>query len=197
MDKKLILVLLVILSVISLPVLAALEWTETLLYFNVAVSDEVTVYLLQESGTATSGAGASTSQNIEFNSTTGTTQWANARVQGGSSTLQNDDEGIIWIDNTGSTTPELNISVNVSSWGSGGYSCLDLHYFSNQTGGATVANYSAGTPANEDQLNTTNVTLDSSFTPAEDTWEVWLWGNFSSCSSGSTGAMLYVWADFP
>lgn len=192
MDRKMILVLLAILLSSSIPVLAAtLEWTTTLLYFNVGAANEIRVTLLGQPFTVTEAGGNATAQNIEFNSSGPTQAWVNARVTGLGST-QNDDNAIITISNPGSTNPEINISVNSSQSG-----CIDLHYFMNQT---ASAKYSAGTPASETQLNTTNVTLDGSFAPqgGEPDIGLWLWGNFSGCAVGNSKVeMLYVFANFP
>ncbi|NIO44408.1 MAG: hypothetical protein GTN36_02540 [Candidatus Aenigmarchaeota archaeon] len=198
MDKKLILVLLVILSVLTIPALAAVEWTETILYFNVEQLDQISVQLLGQGWDASSPTGTATSYNIDFNSSTGTTAWANATVKFANNN-QSNSNGIILIDNTGTTTPTtLNISTNVSNWGTQGSpaGCIDLHYFANNSTGAV---YTADTPASEPQLNTTNVTLagGTTFSPASNNWELWLWGNFSNCNQGTYAEKLYVFADFP
>jgi len=193
MSKKIILILSVILVLLSVPALAALEYTTTLLYFNVGALDEISVQILGGVWNVSAPAGTATLYNIEFNTTLQYDAWVNAKTAGVAST-QTDSNGIIVIDNTGTTTPTaLNISTNVSSWGSGNYNCTDLHYFANNSADAV---YGAATPASEIQLNNTNVTLDGSFTPTEDPWEVWLWGNFSGCTSGTRVAMFYVWANF-
>ncbi|NIM46960.1 MAG: hypothetical protein GTN40_02255 [Candidatus Aenigmarchaeota archaeon] len=196
MNKKLILVLLVILAALTIPALAAVEWTETLLYFNVEQLDQISVQLLGQGWDASSPTGTATSYNIDFNSSTGSVAWTNATVKFANNN-QSFSDGIILIDNTGTTTPTtLNISTNVSDWSTAGSpaGCLDLHYFANNS---TAAVYTAQTPASEPQLNTTNVTLDSSFDPTDNNWELWLWGNFSQCNQGTYAEKLYIFADFP
>ena len=198
MNKKLILVLLVILASLTIPALAALEWTTTLLYFNVEQLDEISVYLLGQSADTSSPTGSATSYNIDFNSSTGFTNWTNASVKFAAN-IQTWDDGIISIDNTGTTTPTtLNISTNVSNWGTAGSpaGCIDLHYFANNSTGAV---YTAASPQNEAQLNTTNVTLagGTTFTPASNNWELWLFGNFTNCNQGTYVEQLKIFADFP
>ena len=197
MNKKLILVLLVILASLTIPALAALEWTTTLLYFNVEQLDEISVYLLGQSADTSSPTGSATSYNIVFNSSTGFTNWTNASVKFAAN-IQTWDDGIIVIDNTGTTTPTtLNISTN-TTWASAGSpaGCIDLHYFANNS---TAAVYTAKTPQSEPQLNTTNVTLagGTTFSPTSNNWELWLWGNFSNCNQGTYLEKLYIFADFP
>jgi len=202
MNKKIILVLLAILA-FSMPALAALEYTTTLLYFNVAQLDEVTVYLLgyTSTGNVTAPAGTATLYNIEFNTTQASASWINATVATGSGQVQSQNSGIIYIDNTGTTNDvQLNISTNVSSWASEGNpaGCLNLKYFANQslsTFGDAV--YTSFNPSTLAQLNVTNVTIDADFDATDQAWEVWLFGNFTNCVQGTYAEMFYVWANFP
>jgi hypothetical protein len=190
MNRKTILVLLVILVSLSIPVFAAMEYTTTILYFNVGAANEIRVTLLSEGYTVAAAAGNATTQNIEFNSTGPDSAWVNAKVTGGG-TQQDNTNPIITILNAGTTSPQVNMSVNSSQSG-----CINLHYFFNQS--ATAA-YSAGTPASEVQLNATNVTLDSSYVAVSDaSIGVWLWGNFSNCNQAASKAELfYIYANFP
>jgi len=192
MSKKIVLILIAILA-LSIPVIASVEYTSTLLYFNVGANNEVSVQLYNSGlWNTTAVAGTATIYNVEFNTTNQDAQWINGTVTGSANT-QSSANGIILIDNTGTTNAVINISTNVSDWAAERGGCTNLHYFTNNSAAAT---YGAGTPATEPQLNTTNVTLDGSFTPTEAVWEVWLWGNFSGCTTGTTVETLYVFANF-
>ena len=64
MNRKTILVLLAILVSLSIPVAAAtMQYTTTILYFNVGAANEIRVTLLGESWTVASAAGNATTQN--------------------------------------------------------------------------------------------------------------------------------------
>jgi len=207
MNKKTI-ILLVIFASMAIPVIAAgTEYTTTTLYFNVAQSEEITVYLIGHTttGNTTSPTGTATLYNIEFNSSQSSAQWINASVAGdGGANIQTFTNGILLIDNTGTANSvQLNISSNVSDWTSGGgqgnpAGCLNLKIFKNQSVSADGdAECGSCNPATYQQLNTTNVTLDSTFNTNELQWEVWLWGNFSGCNYGTYTEQMYVWAKFP
>jgi len=191
MNRKTILVLLVILVSLSIPVFAAtLQYTTTILYFNVGAANEIRVTLLGEAWTVAAAAGNATTQNIEFNSTGTNSAWVSSKITGGGSTQANNSP-IITIFNAGSTSPLVNMSVNSSQSG-----CINLHYFFNQS---NTASYNTGTPASEVQLNATGVTLDASYVPSSDaSIGVWLWGNFSGCTIGdSKPELLFINATFP
>lgn len=173
MNKKLIIVLIAILAFASVPALAALEYTTTILYFNVGSLSDIRVTLIQQSYVKATTSG-NTTQNIEFNCGGMNCWWLNASVQGGATANQTYASSIIQVTNLGTTTPQVNISVNVTQSG-----CIDLHYFSNQTASDI---YGAATPNSESQLGTANVTLDGAFNNTEHIG-LWLWGNFSGCTT--------------
>lgn len=176
------------LLVFSVPVLAALEWTTTVLYFNVAAADEVTVTLYDESGQAMSDTGAATPQNIEFNSTTGTDEMVNATVTGTGGSTQDDSNPIIQITNTGNSIPT---QINISLVGTALDACQKLK-FQNETMDPlpeTTAEF----------LNSTeNVTLTTSYEPAASALDLWLFGNFTDCgATDDTDPTLRIYANFP
>jgi hypothetical protein len=177
-------IVLIAVTLLGMPALAAgLEYTKTLLYFNVGALDDVTVTLVNEGGsTSTAGyPGATTSTSLNFSCGSGSCSWVNATL---SSTGSSQDVTVpaVTIDNTGTTNAQLNISANVSFPGA---TCFDLRFSNNtMTNPPTV------------QLNTTNVTLDSVFTPTDSTLKVWLFANFTVCSQQTYVAQFNVWALF-
>jgi hypothetical protein len=170
-------------ALLGIPALASgLEYTKTILYFNVQALDEVTVTLVNEASfTGTSTAGNLTSSALNFTCQAQDCMWINASLSGGGGT-QDDDVPAITIDNTGTTNAQINISANVTLPAA---TCFNLRY----SNGAI-------TYPPELHLNTTNVTLDASFTPVEATVKVWLFGNFSGCAQQIYAAQFNVWAYF-
>jgi len=161
-----------LLSLIGIPAMG-LEWTTTVLYFNVAANDEITVTLLGESAAVTADGGTSTPQNIEFNSTTGTDEWLNSTVTGTGGSVQDDTNAILQIDNTGNSNAEMNLTLDEGT--SALNACQKLRYHTT---------YQADVATDGILLNsTTNVTLDSSYTPAEAAIDLWLWANFTGCGA--------------
>ena len=173
---------------LGVPALAAgLEYTKTILYFNVQALDEVTVTLVgQGSGTVTGGgAGTFTSDALNFTCSQGDCVWRNASLFS-SGTSQDINNPAITIDNTGTTNAQINISANVTL--PAGHACLNLRY-SNDT-------MSIPSAATANNLNTTNVTLVGTYTPTDATLKVWLFGNFTSCTQQVYAAQFNVWANF-
>jgi hypothetical protein len=162
-----ILAAIVVLGIGTASVSAATETVTTTLYFNIAAVDELTVTLLGQAAVTSAPTGTATPANIEFNSTTGTDAWLNATVTGGGAT-QDGSNAILVLDNTGTT----NLNINISTAG-GLAACQALRY--NTTWCATPSTCAT-------DLDTTEITLDSSFTPAETAINLWLWGNFSACT---------------
>jgi hypothetical protein len=180
-------VLLVAVTLLGIPALAAgLEYTKTILYFNVGALDEVTVTLVNEgAGTTTSGgAGVFTSSALNFTCSSSDCQWVNASLSG-TGTQQSITTPAVTIDNTGTTNAQINISANVTLPAA---TCFNLRY-SNDT--MTIP--SAG---NLNNLNTTNITLVQTYTPTGATLKVWLFGNFSGCTQQVYAAQFDVWALF-
>lgn len=167
---------------------AALEYVYTELYFNIGAVDELTVTLLGESTVTSSVGGTTTPAQIEFN-VSGDATWQNATVSGGST--QDKTNPILSIDNTGTTDLVLNISIN-ATMPSG--TCTMLLRFINET---SPYDLNALEPeANGEDVNTTNITIDSSFTPAEAAWGLWLYTNFSGCVDADDDIRrFFMWAE--
>lgn len=172
----------------TMPVLASLEWTTTVLYFNVAAADEVTVTLYGESGQATSDTGAATPQDIEFNSSTGTDFWLNGTVTGDGGSAQDESNPIIQITNTGNTVPN---TINITITGTSLDACQKLR-FHNDT-------MDASPETSADSLNATeNVTIATSYPVGATALDLWLYGNFTGCGAADdTDPTLRIYADFP
>ena len=171
-------------TLLAAPALAAgLEYTKTVLYFNIGALDEVTVTLVNEgSGTTTNGgAGTQTASSLNFTCGSADCVWVNASLSGGGGT-QSDATPAITIDNTGTTNAQINISSNYTFPGT---TCLRLRYSN-----ATITN-----PPTLD-LNVTNVTLVQTYTPAQAALKVWLFGNFTACTQQVYVAQFDVWALF-
>ncbi len=178
MDKKFIAVAVLALSVVMFyPLDAATAVTEYVyvdLYFNIGAVDELTVTLLGQSAVTSAPAGTATPANIEFNVSTDAV-WKNASVTGGGST-QDYTNPILSLDNTGTTNLQINISLNETL--NPGVCTMILRYI-NDSAPYDVSGVTPGT--NGVNVTTTNMTVDSSFTPAEATWGLWLYANFSGC----------------
>jgi hypothetical protein len=180
-------IVLIAATLLGVPALAAgLEYTKTLLYFNVGALDEVTVTLVNEgAGTTTSGApGTQTSSSLNFTCGTPSCLWVNASLSGTGS-AQNDATPAVTIDNTGTTNAQINISANTSFPVSCGTGNFNLRFSNN-----TITN-----PPTQG-LNTTNVTLVAVYTPVQATIKVWLFGNFSECTQQVYVSQFNVWAYF-
>lgn len=168
---------------------AALEYVYTELYFNIGAVDELTVTLLGQSVVTSSPGGTTTPAQIEFN-VSADTIWQNATVTGGGST-QDQTNPIFTIDNTGTTNLELNISINATMQAG---SCVML--LRQLTDPFPYDISSTGPESAGEDVNTTNVTIDSSFTPSEAAWGVWLYTNFSGCLDADDDARrFFMWAD--
>lgn len=175
-------------AILGIPAIAAgLEYTKTVLYFNVQALDEVTVTLVNEgTGTTTAGgAGVFTSSALNFSCGAADCVWTNASLSG-TGTAQSVTTPAVTIDNTGTTNAQINISANVTLPAE--HTCLALRY-SNDT---MIVPAAAATT----NLNTTNVTLVQTYTPTGATLKVWLYGNFSSCTQQIYAAQFNVWALF-
>ncbi len=147
------------------------------LFFNIGAVDELTVTLLGQSAvTSAPGAGTALPANIEFN-VSGDTEFQNASVVGGST--QDGTNPIVSLDNTGTTNLIINISINASM--PTGACTMVLRYLND------TAPYSLGslTPqTNGATLTNVNITVNTSFEPADATIGIWLYNNFSGCGDG-------------
>jgi hypothetical protein len=185
MFSKKILAFLVIVATICAPVLAAVEYTTTTIYFSVAAFDEVTVTLRTGNANVTSPTGTATFNNIEFNTSVGTNEWTNPRVYEQSTLLQESGSPIISIDNTGTTNCQLNISINETV-----PACMGLKY-------NTTWQASAPLRAGSTNLGAANITLNNSWGAIDGpTINLYLWGNFTDCPAGTSARTLYIWASF-
>jgi hypothetical protein len=178
MNKKLALITFAALVLLIYPIQSATAVIEAVyvdLFFNIGAVDELTVTLLGESA-VTSGAlpGTATPANIEFN-VSGDTLWQNASVMGGST--QDVTNPILSLDNTGTTNFQINISINAST--PTGTCNMNLTFI-NDSSPYDISGLIPKTDGIE--VNTTNWTIDHSFTPAEATQGLWLYGNFSGCA---------------
>ena len=178
-----------LLLIVIIPVWAALEYVYVDLFFNIGAEDELTVTLLGQSDVQSSPTGQATPANIEFN-VTGNTSWQNASVTGGGST-QDLSNPILALDNTGTTNLEINITLNASL--PTGTCTMDLRYINDSSP------YSITGDVESDGVqvtSTSNITIDSSFTPAEAPWGIWLYGNFSGCiDSDDTVRQFIIWSN--
>jgi hypothetical protein len=185
MKRKLMIIALIFITLSATMTYAvSMTYTTTTLWFNVNIGRNIQVQTLSGSWISGTGGGAATSNNIEFN-VTASTQWQNATILGSSGGYyQNASNPILQIQNIGTVDAVVNISINetMTTIGAG---CLDLRY-ENQT-------YAAAPTL---PLNATNVTLTSALTPTSSPLQVWLFANFSSCSSGSWQRIFRVFADY-
>jgi len=150
-------------------------------YFNVVSTDQISVKMIltattyDAAGTTSLAAGQAMSSNLEFNSTTTSTLWANATRVGVAVAVQSVTYGALTIDNTGTTTCELNMSLSNATFT--GELMRGNTAFMHFTDAAQAAGY--------DINNTSPWTIDASFTPGEATKTVWLNGNFSAVAGGT------------
>jgi len=194
--KHLIVAILLSLAVLSVPVYATTHGAYATLVFGVGALNQVTVYQYTTSKGAMTAAGLALT-NIEFNSTTGTTLWANATVADGNT--QDETHPIVYVDNTGTTNAAINISGSDDIANQD--SCLKCIYIYNQSDGGNFYNYntdptSASGGSSGGYLNTTQIQIDSSFTPAEENWGVWLNSNFTECTQGEDTVTFNINATF-
>lgn len=190
MNKKVVLLVIILASsaffasvIYQQSVQAAAESVVLLLQFNAAANHEVTWTLLG-SFSSTSGSGTSCcgSRNIVFNcsgSSLGVCTWTNATVSGTSDNAsQNITDPILKADNTGNVNVNLNISAsnNINTVSA----CLDLVVFFNASA-SCVWNALFNASAAQD-LNTSVIAIDTSYTPSEAAVCFWLNANFSNCS---------------
>jgi hypothetical protein len=159
----------ILLMAFSTPVaFASTETVTTTLYLNIQSILSFEVTLLGEGAVTSSAGGQATASNIEFNSS-GSSANIQAKVTGGGTT-QTDGNPILVVDNVGTVNIEpLNISIN-----SNVPACWKVYYSATFT-----ADCSGGT-----ELTTTEIEVDSSFTPAEAVKNLYLCGNTTACTSG-------------
>ncbi len=180
------LIIIVFFALLAITVYAAnLEYTTTLIYFNIAQTRIVEVQTLGGSWVNTTSGGAPTTGNIEFNTSTGTeTFWVNASIVGGSP--QTDANPILQIRNQGSIDAEINISINATT-----PSCIRVKYEND-----TIA-YPPTTPDLANSTSALNLTLIDDLAFGETPLDLWLFANFTGCGpSDTTERNLTIWADY-
>jgi hypothetical protein len=156
----------------------SLEYTTTLLYFNVNTNRDVQVFTFGGSWISATSSGAPTSGNIEFTTINPDAYWVNASIYGGSA--QDGTNPIIRVQNIGTVPAQVNITINETV-----PSCMILRY-SNDT-----ITYPPTLT-----LSTTNVTLDDSLGPGDTPLDLWLFTNFSGCTVGISQRNFTVYADY-
>jgi len=158
-----------------------LEYTTTLLYFNVNENRDIQVLSLGGSWVSTTSAGAPTTGNIEFNTSQPYTYWVNATIEGGGGS-QDDTTPILQVQNIGTISAQINISINASM-----PACMLLR-FENDT---------ISYPPQIINLNTTNETLTGALATADTALDIWLFANFTNCGTGDTTQRNFtIWADY-
>ncbi len=158
------------------------------LFFNIGAVDELSVTLLGESPVTSAAGGTATASNIEFN-VSGDLYWQNATVTGGG-TEQDSTNPILALDNTGTTNLEINISINATLPSNG---CKMILRYINDSSPFDISSKTPGTDGVV--VSTTNITINSSFTPAGAAMGLWLYGNFSGClDADDTTRRFTMWA---
>lgn len=184
MNKKLLIPIMATFLVVvsAAPALAATEWVTTILYFNVASVDELTVTLLGEAAVTSDPGGQATTSNIEFNFSSGSVAYVEAR-RTNSADVQSDGNPILTLNNTGTSNLEINISTSAAAPG-----CMVLRY--NDTA-------FCATPATcATELGATNITIDSNYTTTEALITLYLWANATDCSEvDTTSVTMYMYAN--
>jgi len=186
MREKLLIIIVFFTLLAATAYAVSLEYTTTLLYFNIGVARDIRV-LIYNAGSwdsATSG-GTPTSDNIEFNCTAQECVWVNATTVSGADT-QDDSNPIIQIDNAGTVDAQVNISLNASM--PSGTCTMKLRY----------ENDTITYPPATSDLDTNNVTLIQDLKADDVYLDIWLFANFSGqCqTSDSDQRNLTIWADY-
>jgi len=160
---------------------ANLEYTTTLLYFNVNENRDVQVLSLGGAWVSATSAGAPTTGNIEFNTSNPYAYWVNATIEGGGGS-QDDTTPILQVQNIGTIDAQINISINETM-----PSCMLLRY----------ENDTITYPPSTSDLGTTNVTLVGALGSGETALDIWLFANFTNCGTGDTTQRNFtVYADY-
>jgi hypothetical protein len=144
--------------------------TTTTLYFNIASVVGMTNTLLGQSATTATAAGAATA-NVEFNSSTGSNTCVEAKVVGG--TTQSTGNPIMTLDNTG--TVNLNLSMKLTTANA---ACIATSYKTTYACASALV------------LNNANVTILSDYTPAAAAQALYLWANFTACTTADTNTKI-------
>lgn len=190
--------LITLLAVISIavtlscvPAMASgLKWTKTIINWHVLGADEIRVTLLSDSapGTIANSTGNLSTVSLNFTCAVKDCLWVNASTEDIAPTYQGIATPALTIQNFGTTTATwINMSVNYT-FATG--ECFKL--FFNTTTSGSLSMPTSPLIAHQGNLNTTNVTLSSSFAPLATQINVWLWGNFSNCQSQVNQTNLYI-----
>lgn len=161
--------------------------------FNTASNESFTVAVLGEGNCVSSASPSACSYGIYFNCSAGSNgncAWVNATGNGGAPTTQDPgtaDQAILIATNTGTAT--LSLTMKAESDIHSDDSCLNMTMTHEQEASCTTTDtYDSAT----ETLKTSDVTLDASFTPADDQICIWLWGNFTGCTAGVDSTNIYL-----
>jgi len=172
------------LGMTSIPVSAGDESVIIPIWWNVNSADELSVKILSAANTyggwnlSVSG-GTAMGAQIEFNTSTTDSAWLNATTRGATGATQDIDDGIIIMDNTGTTVVAVNVSIANDT-----RSCMQL------SGSLTYDDSPASGPTN---ISSAGWALNASYEPTDQALELWLWGNFSNCITTDTSVTdMYI-----
>jgi len=160
----------ILVALLMMPgVLAAAEYTQTIVQFNIASTLAYTLTLLGESAVNSDPTAATApTTDIYFNSTTGDEKGVEAQVVAG--TQQSAGSPIFQFTNTGTVNISLSLFLNATE-----PSCVSL--MGNNTYRVT------GNGSQE--IGITNTSIDTEFSSNEGTIDYYLWANFTSCYGGN------------
>lgn len=172
----------ILLSVIT-AYAVAIEWTTTLLYFNINANRDVQVLTLGGTWVSATSGGAPTSGNIEFNTSQADSPWINASIAF-SANDQDDTTPIVQIRNIGTISAQVNITMNQTL--PAGACTIRLRY----------SNDTITYPPTVD-VTTSNITLINSIDYGDTPLDLWLFANFTGCSTGDTTQRNFtIYADY-
>lgn len=161
----------IILGILSIGLITAtVEYTQTMVQFNIASVLAYTVTLLGESGVESNSTSAlAPTSVIYFNSSTGNEKAVNAQVVAGST--QSDGNPIFTYDNIGTVDiAKLQVYLNGTT-----PSCIKL--LGKTTWSATAAG--------ADILIATNVSVTTTYGPGDAAQAYYLWANFTDCGTAN------------
>lgn len=195
MDKKLVLITFAALVLLACIIKVEAAGTGSVyvdLYFNIGAVDELTVTLLGLGAVTSDPGGQATPANIEFNVSASPDPWENATVTEAGST-QDLANPILELDNTGTTNLEINISINDTLPSNG---CIMILRYINDSAVSGVFDISGKDPETDGAVvSTTNITINSSYTPVGENLGLWLYGNFSGCADEDDAVRRFtMWA---
>lgn len=160
---------LMLLGILLVGIVQAVEYTQTLVEFNIPSVTAYTLTLLGEAAvTSDPTASSAPTTMIYFNSTDGNSKAVEAHVAGGS--IQSDGNPIFTFDNTG-TVNLTTLGVYLNGTAPTCVSLLGKTAYAAGAGGAAV-------------IGVTNATVATNYAPAAAAQAYYLWANFTGCASG-------------